>query len=952
MAKSVNFNIKLNVDGKEHLITASTNVRKLADELGIAESKGGGFGRAMAASMRDVSVLSANAMAGIQQLTSVMSEWTAAAQVQQEAETKLATVMRQRMAATDEDITAIKSLAVAQQELGIIGDEVQLAGAQQVATFLTERQALETLIPAMNNLIAQQKGYNATSADAVSVGNLMGKVMQGQVSALTRVGITFSDVQAEVLKTGTEMERAAMLAEVITANVGEMNAALAATDAGRAKQVSNAIGDLKERVGALFASVQPTITAVGQLGLALSALVTMTSGVKALGAAFVVLGNSALVVQTRTKLATVAMTAWHKAAVLCRAASIALTRALQGTAVSATAAKVAIKGLLLATGVGAAIAVLTSAVEYLMRRFDSAEDAADAFGRSIKGLTGFCKDAKQAYQSAAAEIETYRLKIDKARGSQQEEAALVSELNNKYGDALGRYSSLNDWYDTLTKSGQNYCQMLANEIQLQEYATQLAKLRSERDATTDKMKTASRVRVSVNTNMSPTPFAGVNDNVQTTKSEYDKLSERLGSINKQIDDINKKAAKLTTSPIKSSSLPAPASVSASASSTSSKGARGAAVGDSQLRYLAQYEEGLRTINSIQAKINALKKEQGDADAAGAQKIQVQIDELESLKKSYTDVGVTGDDALTEPETDWLAEYEGGVRNIAAYEAKIASLREQQQTATQEQYRLLEDEISALEAAEDAFRGVEDAAEEVAEQIRTISDIDAFKGIYGGISGVVDGVGNITEALEDNKTVWEKVSGAISACLQVYDSISRIIEIVDALTVASEASAAAKTAEAVATTVNATATDADAVSSAVATTAAAAEVATTKALVQVYAQLAAARFMAAHASIPFVGFATGSAFATSSTALIQAVGLMPFAKGGIVSGPTLALVGEYGGAANNPEVIAPLDKLRSMMSETGGGGSISLRVRGRDLVGVMANETRIGSRSGRRTNITI
>lgn len=38
----------------------------------------------------------------------------------------------------------------------------------------------------------------------------------------------------------------------------------------------------------------------------------------------------------------------------------------------------------------------------------------------------------------------------------------------------------------------------------------------------------------------------------------------------------------------------------------------------------------------------------------------------------------------------------------------------------------------------------------------------------------------------------------------------------------------------------------------------------------------------------------------------------FATGGIVSGPTNALVGEYAGAKNNPEVIAPLNKLKSML----------------------------------------
>jgi hypothetical protein len=50
----------------------------------------------------------------------------------------------------------------------------------------------------------------------------------------------------------------------------------------------------------------------------------------------------------------------------------------------------------------------------------------------------------------------------------------------------------------------------------------------------------------------------------------------------------------------------------------------------------------------------------------------------------------------------------------------------------------------------------------------------------------------------------------------------------------------------------------------------------------------------------------------------ALGAIAFADGGIVSGPTLGLVGEYAGASSNPEVIAPLDKLKSMIGDTGGG----------------------------------
>lgn len=56
----------------------------------------------------------------------------------------------------------------------------------------------------------------------------------------------------------------------------------------------------------------------------------------------------------------------------------------------------------------------------------------------------------------------------------------------------------------------------------------------------------------------------------------------------------------------------------------------------------------------------------------------------------------------------------------------------------------------------------------------------------------------------------------------------------------------------------------------------------------------------------------------------------YASGGIVSGPTMGLMGEYPGAAHNPEVVAPLDKLKDLIGDSGGSGG-SFVLRGQDLV---------------------
>ena len=144
-------------------------------------------------------------------------------EVQMLAETKLTEIYRTRMGASEEAAQATMDLASAIQQVGIIGDEVSLSGAQQLATFAQYPETVDALLPAMDNLLAQQKGFNATTQDAVNVANLMGKAMQGNTGALTRVGITFDEAQEQVLKYGTEEERAAMLAEVINQNVGNMN---------------------------------------------------------------------------------------------------------------------------------------------------------------------------------------------------------------------------------------------------------------------------------------------------------------------------------------------------------------------------------------------------------------------------------------------------------------------------------------------------------------------------------------------------------------------------------------------------------------------------------------------------------------------------------------------------------------------------------------------------------
>jgi hypothetical protein len=93
-----------------------------------------------------------------------------------------------------------------------------------------------------------------------------------------------------------------------------------------------------------------------------------------------------------------------------------------------------------------------------------------------------------------------------------------------------------------------------------------------------------------------------------------------------------------------------------------------------------------------------------------------------------------------------------------------------------------------------------------------------------------------------------------------------------------------------------------------------------------------------------------AIASAMGIITGAFGTVPaFAAGGIVSGPTMGLMGEYPGAKSNPEVIAPLSKLQGMLDGGNGGNNLNLSgefvVRGQDLILALQRADKIYNRLG-------
>lgn len=153
----------------------------------------------------------------------------------------------------------IRKLTADQQRKGVIGDEIQIAGVQELARNVTQFSTLEKLIPVMNDLTAQQQGYNATQEGAVGNARMLGRALQGNIMLLERSGYQFTETQKRVMKTGDEAQKAAVLAEVLSQKVGGVNEALANTPEGRVVQLNNAYGDLQERLGGLWANLKDSL---------------------------------------------------------------------------------------------------------------------------------------------------------------------------------------------------------------------------------------------------------------------------------------------------------------------------------------------------------------------------------------------------------------------------------------------------------------------------------------------------------------------------------------------------------------------------------------------------------------------------------------------------------------------------------------------------------------------
>ena len=234
---------------RDLLVKINGDTSGLEKALGKAEQSSGGLGAAFKkAEGGSFALLGGLTAAGIGAAVfgaKSMEAYNASV----EASAKLRTNLLNVKGATEEHVASLQRQASQLQKLGVIEDDAIIAGQSQLATFALQGSTIEKLTPKITDMVAQLKGHNATAEDMVTINNLVGKVMTGNVGALSKYGVSLSESQKEMLKQGDETQRANVLNEVLAQNYGKVNEALRKTPQGQLTAFKNTFGDFMELVG-------------------------------------------------------------------------------------------------------------------------------------------------------------------------------------------------------------------------------------------------------------------------------------------------------------------------------------------------------------------------------------------------------------------------------------------------------------------------------------------------------------------------------------------------------------------------------------------------------------------------------------------------------------------------------------------------------------------------------
>ncbi len=184
---------------------------------------------------------------------------------QYNAEVQLGVVMKN----AGMDQGAFDSLLARADELEkttTFGGDTFVAGAAELGTYLSDPEALSAAMGTLANYAAGMGGPSVDQAQMVEYATQLGKALDGTYDGLKKKGFELTKAQQKIIETGTDMEKVAVINDVINQSWAGLAESYANTPAGKIEQFKNKIGQLYEAAGQkLVGGVMRLLTAVNTL---------------------------------------------------------------------------------------------------------------------------------------------------------------------------------------------------------------------------------------------------------------------------------------------------------------------------------------------------------------------------------------------------------------------------------------------------------------------------------------------------------------------------------------------------------------------------------------------------------------------------------------------------------------------------------------------------------------
>lgn len=284
-----------------------------------------------------------------------------------------------------------------------------------------------------------------------------------------------AELQAKHSETATSTKRLSMeLRQLQEAMArmrleGRQNSAEYQEMARRAAELADTIGDLRTQTNILAhddAGIQGAISGINGL----SGAFTVATGIMGV---FASENENLAKIQTRVQsvmaitmglqqvMNTLNKDSAFRLVTVTRAKNL-LTAANNRLAASLHISNGAATALMGTLTLGLSLAI-TAGIALWNRYSDAQEKAAEKAREHVE----IQADARATMLRTRFELEAMTSSLKEFNGTKEQEQAKVDELNRKYGETFGYYSTIAQWYDTLVEKGESYVQMLFLQAEAQ-----------------------------------------------------------------------------------------------------------------------------------------------------------------------------------------------------------------------------------------------------------------------------------------------------------------------------------------------------------------------------------------------------------------------------------------------------------------------------------------------------